>query len=294
MVNRRTALGALASAGCVPWSAFSAQAGSARLIEGVVWQPSGNSVAPRGTWQRLGARNLLVQWSAVDGLAYLPGTRLPGAPRMPDWGEIGRQPWASEVVLGMAGIFDGHAARKGAVDLGSQSAEVARVWTEMGRTAKPPLRVSGWYFPVEVDTTWAEVKSLVPLFARLPRPLWISAYDNANIGAREYADWLAGWLPGDVGVFFQDGVGIHTREPGVAVQYDQAIAARLGRQRTRLIAEAFRVQGLNRFGSATATELLAQLNTYKGRPVYLFEGPQYVEDALVAEIVERCVKGAAC
>ena len=34
----------------------------------------------------------------------------------------------------------------------------------------------------------------------LPRPLWISVYDSANVGPYELAESLAAWLPKDVGV----------------------------------------------------------------------------------------------
>ena len=56
-----------ACAGCDPTSA----SGPVQ-VDGVVWQPDNATVAPRGNWDRLGARELLVQWTAVDGTAFVP------------------------------------------------------------------------------------------------------------------------------------------------------------------------------------------------------------------------------
>ena len=49
------------------------------------------------------------------------------------------------------------------------------------------------------------------------------------------------WLPPDVGVFFQDGVGVHARDARTARRYADTLASRLGKARVRIIAEAFRL-----------------------------------------------------
>ena len=57
--------------------------------------------------------------------------------------------------------------------------------------SKPtPLKVSGWYFPVEIDPTWTEAARLGELLGQLPRPLWISVYDSANVGPEALAAGL--------------------------------------------------------------------------------------------------------
>jgi hypothetical protein len=251
-------------------------------IEGVVWQPHNESVAPKGDWQQLGVRRLLVQWTAVDDLSFVENGGLPSAPKLPDWQRIAREPWATEVILGLAGRFDEGKARAGIVQLAEQSQRIAQ--------AKPPLNVVGWYFPVEIDPTWSEAKSLGPLLQKLPRPLWISVYDSANIGPYELAESLASWLPPDVGVFFQDGVGVHAREAYVAKHYANVLAAKLGRQRVRLIAEAFRPKEGGGFRSATAAELAPQLATYAGFPIYLFDGPHYVTPELTKQLAGQQTK----
>ena len=247
-------------------------------IEGVVWQIDNDTVEPRGNWDRLGVRRLLIQWTVVDGLAFRENTGLPPGARQPDWQRIAREPWASEVILGLAGRFDEKGARAQIAELTEISARLARLPT--------PLNVVGYYFPVEIDPTWTDAHRLADLLARLPRPQWISVYDSANIGPQELADGLLQWLPQDVGVFVQDGGGVHAREAQVARQYMAVLSRSLGEDRVRLIAEAFRPKAGGGFRPATVEELRPQLATYAGLPIYLFEGPRYVSPELVEQLID--------
>lgn len=256
----------------------------AATIAGVVWQPQNALVEPKGKWEQIGARTLLIQWTAVDNLAFVDGAGITLAPKLPDWQRIAGEPWAQEVILGLAGYFDETKARASVDELGALSARLAKLPT--------PLNVVGWYFPVEIDPTWVDASKLIPILNSLPRPLWISVYDSANRGPDDVAKWLATWLPKDVGVFFQDGVGVHAREASVAVDYLKAMENRLGKDRVRVIAEAFRPQAGGGFRSATAAELIPQLNTYGARQVYLFDGPHYVTDALVDALKAEFAKTA--
>lgn len=244
-------------------------------VAGTVWQLDNATVDIKGSWEQLGADGLLIQWTVVDGLSFVPGIGLPTALRLPDWDRIAREPWARDVIVGLAGRFDERAARTRMRELTELSLAVSR-W-------KTPLNVAGWYFPVEVDPTWSEAPSMAPLLRELPRPLWISVYDSANIGAKPLADWLDTWLPADVGVFFQDGVGVHARGPEVARQYADALADKLGKHRLRVIAEAFRPQATG-FRAASAAELRPQIAAYHGYQVYLFDGPHYVSDRLIDDL----------
>lgn len=248
------------------------------LMAGTVWQLDNQTLDPRGNWQRIGATELLVQWTAVDGVAYVENSVVPVAARLPAWQRISGEPWAQEVILGLAGRFDEKSARADIANLATASAALAKLPT--------PLNVVGWYFPVEIDPTWAEAATLAPLLATLPRPLWISVYDSANVGPEALAQGLMKWLPADVGVFFQDGVGVHAREARVARQYADVLSSHLGDGRVRIIAEAFRPQVGGGFRSATIRELGPQLANYNGYRIYLFEGPRYLSDALVGEIAK--------
>lgn len=246
------------------------------LIEGVIWQPDHATINPFGQWDLLGARRLLIQWTIADNISFVPGTSVDAAVAMPDWSRIAKEPWATEVIMGLAGHFDEALSRK---DL-PRLLELSQQLTQL----KTPLKVVGWYFPVEVDPTWQQAGVLKTLLNQLPRPLWISVYDSANWGGETLADSLAAWLPDDVGVFFQDGVGVHARTASVALTYAEALVARLGRHRVKVIAEAFRPNGEKGFRAATSEELLPQLKAYKKHDVYLFDGPHYVSDVLVHEL----------
>jgi hypothetical protein len=245
-------------------------------LAGTVWQIDSHTVDPAGNWQRMGATELLVQWTAVDGLSYVEGGEMPRAARLPPWQRIAGEPWAQDVILGLAGRYDERAARADIAGLAAASVRLAQLPT--------PLHVVAYYFPVEIDPSWSEAASLAPLLADLPRPLWISVYDRANVGPDRLLQHLLPWLPPDVGVFFQDGVGTYAREPGVARHYADVLSAGLGHDRVRIIAEAFRPDLGGRMRSATIGELRAQLSSYDGYRVYLFEGPHYLPDTLVAQI----------
>jgi hypothetical protein len=246
-------------------------------VAGVVWQLHENAPEADGVWHKLGARELVIQWTAVDGVAYVRGTGLRESPRMPDWTRIAREPWAERVILGLSGRTNEKAARESLGAMVDESLRITRIAF--------PFTVSGYYFPAEVDPTWKEAPAKVPAaLARLPRPLWVSVYDSSNMGPGNFADWLAGWLPRDVGVLFQDGVGIHVRSAPVARQYADALAERLGKKRVRIIAEAFREES-GRFRPARAAELREQLETYKSFQVYLFDGPHYVSERLVEDVL---------
>lgn len=244
----------------------------------MVWQPDNATVGIKGDWHKLGARELLVQWTVVDDQAFIPGTGLPGVPVMPDWKRIGKEPWAKDVIVGLAGYFSENRSRDNVEQLARLSEKIA--------TLSLPLNVTGYYFPAEVDPSWTKAKDLPALLAKLPRPLWISVYDGANIGPAATADWLKQWLPDDIGVFFQDGVGVYARTAPVARTYADAMRDRLGKDRVRIIAEAFRPQYGGGFRSATAEELKPQLAAYDGYPLYLFDGPHYVTSELVKQLLK--------
>ncbi|KPB21295.1 hypothetical protein [Pseudomonas amygdali] len=242
-------------------------------IVGIVWQPDNATVGISGNWDKLGARQLLVQWTAVDDQSFIPGSQMTNVPVLPDWARIAKEPWAQEVILGLAGYFSENRSRDNIEQLAVLSAQLAKV--------KTPLNVTGWYFPAEVDPSWSRAKELPALLAKLPRPLWISVYDGANIGPAATADWLKTWLPDDIGVFFQDGVGVYARTAPVARTYADALRKRLGKNRVSIIVEAFRPQVGGGFRPATAAELKPQIAAFDGYPLYLFDGPHYVTPDLI-------------
>ena len=247
-----------------------------KMAEGILWQIDDKTIDLHGNWEKLGVRTLFIQWSALNDVSFIEGGTWPQAERLPDWQAIARQPWAKEVILGLAGRSDENAARADFPDLIKVSEKLAKLPT--------PLNVVGYYFPVEIDSSWQGAIQLGPLLARLPRPLWLSVYDSANVGADSLVQGLDKWLPADIGIFFQDGVGVHARNAAVAREYVDELIHRFGRARVRIIAEAFRPKKGGGFRAATANELRTQLEAYERLPVYLFDGPHYVSHDLVNEL----------
>jgi hypothetical protein len=281
---RRRQLLAASGALALPGLALASASSAGRQVLGMVWQPSLRTLQPQGRWAQLGVRQLLVQWSAVDGKSYVPqGGMRWVAESLPDWRRIGRELWAQEVIMGLAGFHSEERARTEMASLVAQAQGLRK------GLAGLPLRIKGWYFPVEIDPTWEPPTDWAQALQALPRPLWVSAYDSANLGPQALLDWFARWLPADVGVFFQDGVGVHARSPAVARVYAQQLAAGLGAARFRIIAEAFRPNTGGGFRSATAQEFLEQLDAYAGWPVFAFDGPHYLNDELVAALVAQGV-----
>ncbi|AHL33921.1 hypothetical protein CD58_13865 [Pseudomonas brassicacearum] len=277
-VNRKivAALLLVAAIGIGTGTYYTMTTTAAANIVGIVWQPDNQTVGINGTWEKLGVHELLVQWTVVDDQAFVPGTGLTNVPVLPDWARIAKAPWAQDVILGLAGYFSENRSRDNIEQLAAVSERIAGLPT--------PLHVTGWYFPAEVDPSWARATELPALLAKLPRPLWISVYDGANIGPAATADWLKQWLPNDIGVFFQDGVGVYARTAPVARNYADALRDRLGKDRVRIIVEAFRPKYGGGFRSATVAELKPQLAAYDGYPLYLFDGPHYMTPALVDQL----------
>ncbi|MGE8487007.1 MAG: hypothetical protein ACN6OQ_01530, partial [Paraburkholderia nemoris] len=92
---RRRALLAASVCAALVYGCSAPGAGDAgALAQGVVWQLDDDHVDPRGDWNRLGVTDLLVQWTAVDGMSFLPGTAMQTARRLPDWTRIAGEPWA--------------------------------------------------------------------------------------------------------------------------------------------------------------------------------------------------------
>lgn len=242
---------------------------------GMVWQPDAGTTRPAGNWQDIGIHKLLVQWSIVDDQALFDGCGGTAMATPPDWPRIAAEPWAQDIILGLGGRFFENEARARMPALLEQS----RCITALAL----PFKVSGWYFPVEIDPTWQDAATLAPILNQLPRPLWVSVYDNSNIGGKMLADWLERWLPPDVGIFFQDGVGLHMRSPAVAAGYMKTLQQRFGTARVRLIGEAFRPAIGGGFRPASSEELAQQLRAYAPYDTYLFE-TRYVPQATIDKL----------
>ena len=108
-------------------------------IVGIVWQPDNKTVGINGNWEKLGARELLVQWTVVDDQAFIPDSGLPSVPVLPDWARIAKAPWAQDVILGLAGYFSENRSRDNIEQLAAVSERIARLPTPLHVTAQASL-----------------------------------------------------------------------------------------------------------------------------------------------------------
>lgn len=239
-----------------------------KLIEGVFWQPDRATHQPAGNWEKLGADTFVVQWLVTDHKAWYPSHRFAPWDTQPDWGRIRDEPWARHIIAGLSGHYAEQAARD----------NLAQVTTESQQVSREPLpfKPSGYYFSVEADPSWINVCRMREALANLPRPLWISIYSHERQPKRLDL-WLKSWLPADVNVFFQDGVGIGTRTPAEARQIADQLVQQFGRKRVVMVMETFRKSAIgDGFRSGYPWEIIGQLKAYRGQRIYAFDGPHYL------------------
>lgn len=240
----------------------------AALIEGVFWQPDNTTINPSGVWDAIGAHTFVIQYAVTDGKSWYKSRHFERWSVQNDWRRIRSEPWSRHFILGLAGSYDEPKARSSLPLLLYQS----QLLIEESRGLRP----SAYYFPVEVDPSWTDLSEYVQVLNQLPRPLWISVY-SGDKSSRDIAPWLLSWLPKDVNVFFQDGVGVGTRSPQQALKMYKNIKRALGSQRAALISEAFRPNHFfTGFRSATIFELEEQISVYRGERIYIFDGPHYL------------------
>lgn len=231
------------------------------LAEGIFWQPDQQHLGPHGDWQQIGVESLVVQYGSVDERAWFANAYQQAYADVPDWKRIGGEPWARRIVMGLAGNFDEDASRQRVSDLARMSSLLAQ---------HTPLPASAYYFPVEADPSWKDVGTLGTALNTLPRPLWVSIYSRP-ITPQALAAWVLTWLPPDVGVMLQDGVGIGDRSPEQAQALFDALQRTLGPGRVIMVAETFHQDAEGNLQSAPLSQLVRQLKTYRGDRVYLYD-----------------------
>ena len=64
---------------------------------------------------------LLIQWTAVDGQAFVPNSGMPQVPVLPDWSRIAKEPWAQDVIVGLAGFYSENRSRDNIEELATLS-----------------------------------------------------------------------------------------------------------------------------------------------------------------------------
>lgn len=231
------------------------------LAQGIFWQPDSQHLHPHGVWNEIGVSSLVVQYGSVDQRAWFSNAYQATYDDIPDWKRIGGEPWARRVVMGMAGSFSEDVSRAHVLDLGRMSSLLAQ---------RTPLPASAYYFPVEADPSWTGVGSLGVALESLPRPLWVSIYSRP-INPQTLAAWVQTWLPPDVGVMLQDGVGVGDRNPEQAQALFTALQGKLGSRRVIMVAETFHQDKQGDLQAASFSQLVTQLKTYRGDCIYLYD-----------------------
>jgi hypothetical protein len=238
------------------------------LIEGIFWQPDRMTHQPSGNWELLGVDTFVVQSLVTDQTAWFPAQNFKQWDTAPDWNAIHTSPWAKHIIAGLSGYYSEKTGRENIQRVGQESLSVT--------TEKVPFPASAYYFPIEADPSWQQVSTLREVLNTLPRPLWISVYAGDR-KPKDLAIWIATWLPEDVNVFFQDGVGVGTRTPAEAKEIMDDLTLQFGAKRVALIMETFRPNSTHdSFRSAFAWEIINQLEVYRGQRIYAFDGPHYL------------------
>jgi len=237
-------------------------------VEGIFWQPDLNSTPPKGNWDLLGVSTLVPQWSVVQSKSWLKhDVNFPKWEKNINLEQLHQQPWAKDIILGLAGEYDEKLARSTALKLAEHSQTIIE------HTKFIPLK--GYYFPVEADPSWLGVDYLSKAIRSLPKPLWVSIY-SAEPEPEHLDVWLKSWLPEQTGVFFQDGVGVGTRSPEQAKALLEKLQHEFGQKQIIIVLEAFRPRKNGQFRSAYPWEIIEQLKAYEGQKVYIFDGPHYM------------------
>lgn len=167
--------------------------GQPPIIEGIFWQPDNDTTPPKGNWHYLGINTFVPQWSVVESKSWWKNSNLPQWEKAVDLQKIKQQPWAKNLILGLAGEYNEHEARANVIALGEKSAQIIQEQNDAS--------LKGYYFPVEADPTWLRVSTLGHVLEKLPSPIWVSVYSGES-EPENYDLWVKSWLPQQAGVFF--------------------------------------------------------------------------------------------
>lgn len=242
-------------------------------IEGMFWQPDLATTAPKGNWDLLGVTTFVPQWSVVESKSWFDhDINFPKWEKNINLQQLNQEPWAKNIILGLAGEYNEKIARSNVLTLADDSKQIIE------KTKSIPLK--GYYLPIEADPTWLCVDDLAKAIRTLPKPIWVSIY-SAEQTPKHLDAWLKSWLPPQTGVFFQDGVGVGTRSPQEARATLDELQKEFGKENVIIVLEAFRPVKEGKFRSAYPWEVIEQLKAYEGQKVYIFDGPHYMNRVTV-------------
>ena len=239
-----------------------------RLIKGVIWQPTLDYNTPIGSWDKIGADTILVQWTLLEKKAWLGALTHPEWTPSPDWSQIVSQPWAKEIIFGLSGDFNMLKARKESAYHMSTSLDLSNSIKKL----KISNKIRGWYAPIEIDPSWSNTEEIVKYLEGIPEPLYVSSFVGKFEDPKKYAKWVAKWLPKNRNLLFQDSVGTRALNQRESLLYTNALVDELGHNRVNVILEAFDISKENKINSGALLSLAERLIDYKrlNIPVYIF------------------------
>jgi len=237
-------------------------------FETVIWQPDCLSAGQVRNYRPLGARTLLLQWTAVEDQRFLGrGADLCAL----DWRAAQRRSGDLRLVVGLQGAY--HPRVQDLPALARASRALAAGWP--GGT---------FYAPVELRPDWPAAPVRAYLQA-LPRPLWVSVYAARGGYTPALVAWVARAVPADVRVLVQDGVGVGHASPEDAAAVVRALRAQRGADGAAVIVEVFRPRAGGGWRAAWPWELAGQLRAYRDLPRVAFDGPHYMTGAWIRSLV---------
>jgi len=237
-------------------------------FKGVIWQPTLDYNTPKGSWDKLGADTLLIQWTYLGNKSWIDGTNYPVWEPTPDWQKILSQKWAQNIIFGLSCDFNISKARNECNYHRRVSIDIAKSIQKL-KISNP---IKGWYAPIEIDLYWSNKKIIDGYLKGMPRPLYISSFVGKYGDPLLYAKWVSTWLPKDVSLLFQDSVGTGALVQEEVIQYITALKNELGSKRVGVILEAFTIDKHKRFQKANLNSIAKRLLVYKKTniPIYLF------------------------
>lgn len=252
------------------------------LVNGIFWPTQAANVDFRRPWNALGATTTIFQWVAVDGSSFIPNIWLPLNSKQLNLTNIATYPWAAKIVVGTPGLSNQATARTSAASLAALAQEYG--------TLIYPSNVTGFYFPVTFDPSWVAAPTVMaPLWSLLPRPLYVTVFYDSTVDGATGAAWANSFIPTDVTILFQDGVGTYGTDPVLALT--QAMQLKKLHTKLELVTECFRPNPAfpgsgSKYIPITVDEYYEQLTHYEGTglTVHAYDGPDYLDSELIQEI----------
>jgi hypothetical protein len=123
------------------------------------WQPDLATTAPTGNWDLLGVNTFVPQWSVVESKSWFDhDTSFPKWEKNINFKQLNQEPWAKNIILGLAGEYNEKIARSNVLTLGEHSKQIIQNKISIFKRLLPPI---------EADPTWLCVRYLRTCFGKI-------------------------------------------------------------------------------------------------------------------------------